>query len=99
MTSWVEVWPRLRFGQRSPLVQHAPRLAPTGGDRARAPGTRAAGLQGMTDPSLSNTAEPEPMSPIRDDHALGPTEDLDREPDGVPHGIVGRTVLGAYVLA
>jgi len=30
---------------------------------------------------------------------LSPTEDLDREPDGVPHKIVGLTVLFSVMLA
>lgn len=39
------------------------------------------------------------MSPIRDAGELGATEDLDRQPDGVPHDVVGRTVFAAYVLS
>ena len=38
-------------------------------------------------------------APIRDDNHLGPTEDLDREPDGVPHAVVGLTALFAVMLA
>ena len=38
-------------------------------------------------------------SPIRDDEALGPTEDLDREPDGVPHHVIGLTALFSVMLA
>jgi len=41
----------------------------------------------------------EPVSPIRDRSHLGPTEDLDREPDGVPHDVVGLTALFAVLLA
>ena len=41
----------------------------------------------------------EPQSPIRDDRKLGPTEDLDREPDGVPHTVVGLTALFSVMLA
>jgi hypothetical protein len=41
----------------------------------------------------------DPVSPIRDPSQLGPTEDLDREPDGVPHDVVGLTALFAVVLA
>jgi hypothetical protein len=37
--------------------------------------------------------------PIRDDSHIGATEDLDREPDGVPHSVVGFTALFAVVLA
>lgn len=39
------------------------------------------------------------QSPVRDDEALGPTEDLDREPDGVPHHVIGLTVLFSVMLA
>jgi hypothetical protein len=38
-------------------------------------------------------------SPVRDDEALGPTEDLDRELDGVPHQVVGLTALFSVMLA
>jgi len=38
-------------------------------------------------------------SPVRDDDALGPTEDLDREPDGVPHHVIGMTALFSVMLA
>lgn len=38
-------------------------------------------------------------APIRDDRALGPTEDLDRQPDGVPHDVIGLTFLFSIVLA
>ena len=38
-------------------------------------------------------------SPVRDDEALGPTEDLDREPDGVPHNVIGLTALFSVMLA
>ena len=37
--------------------------------------------------------------PVRNDSATGPTEDLDREPDGVPHSVVGFTALFAFMLA
>jgi hypothetical protein len=39
------------------------------------------------------------MSPVRDDEALGPTEDLDRQPDGVPHSVIGLTALFLIMLA
>ena len=39
------------------------------------------------------------QSPVRDDTALGPTEDLDREPDGVPHHVIGLTALFSVMLA
>jgi len=35
----------------------------------------------------------EPHNPVRDDRKLAPTEDLDRQPDGVPHRVVGLTAL------
>jgi uncharacterized membrane protein YphA (DoxX/SURF4 family) len=38
-------------------------------------------------------------APVRDDAALGPTEDLDRQPDGVPHAVVGLTALFSALLA
>lgn len=41
----------------------------------------------------------EPHNPVRDDRKLAPTEDLDREPDGVPHKVVGLTALFSVVLA
>ncbi len=41
----------------------------------------------------------EPVSPIRDDRALGRDEDLDRQPDGVPHSVVGLTAGFSTVLA
>ncbi|HEY5943855.1 MAG TPA: hypothetical protein VIV40_00110 [Kofleriaceae bacterium] len=40
-----------------------------------------------------------PQSPVRDDAALGSTEDLDREPDGVPHTAVALTALLAFAVA
>lgn len=46
-------------------------------------------------------ARPDGMnnSPIRDDSSLGPTEDLDREPDGVPHDVVGLSALFSVLFA
>jgi hypothetical protein len=41
----------------------------------------------------------EPHNPVRDDTKLSPTEDLDREPDGVPHSVVGLTALFSVMLA
>lgn len=41
----------------------------------------------------------EPHSPVRDDAKLAPTEDLDREPDEVPHKVVGLTALFSVMLA
>lgn len=43
--------------------------------------------------------EAEPHNPVRDDSKLSATEDLDREPDGVPHQVVGLTALFSVVLA
>jgi hypothetical protein len=40
-----------------------------------------------------------PKSPVRDDDALGASEDLDREPDGVPHQVIGLTALFSVMLA
>jgi hypothetical protein len=40
-----------------------------------------------------------PHNPVLDRDALGPTEDLDREPDGVPHVVVGLTVVFSALLA
>jgi Flp pilus assembly protein TadB len=41
----------------------------------------------------------EPHNPVRDDRKLAPTEDLDRQPDGVPHNVVGLTALFSVMLA
>ena len=40
-----------------------------------------------------------PHNPVRHDASLAPTEDLDREPDGVPHNVVGLTALFSVMLA
>lgn len=40
-----------------------------------------------------------PQSPVRDDSALGPTEDLDREPDGVPHAAIAGTAALSFAVA
>jgi hypothetical protein len=39
------------------------------------------------------------LAPIRDERSLGPAEDLDREPDGVPHDVVGLSALFSFLLA
>ena len=39
------------------------------------------------------------VHPVRSDARLAPTEDLDREPDGVPHNVVGLTALFSVMLA
>ena len=49
--------------------------------------------------AVVNDPVPEPHNPVRDDSKLAPTEDLDREPGGVPHKIVGLTALFSVVLA
>lgn len=41
----------------------------------------------------------EPHNPVRDDNKRSAHEDLDREPDGVPHQVVGMTALFSVVLA
>jgi hypothetical protein len=41
----------------------------------------------------------EPHNPVRDDRKLAPTEDLDRQPDGIPHRVVGLTALFSVLLA
>ena len=38
-----------------------------------------------------------PQSPVRDDTAIAPTEDLDRQPDGAPHMMIGWTALAAVL--
>jgi hypothetical protein len=51
-------------------------------------------------PSITPSVERESVhSPVRDDEALGPTEDLDREPDGMPHQVIGLTALFSVMLA
>ncbi len=40
-----------------------------------------------------------PMSPVRDDSALAQGEDLDREPDGIPHLAMAGIVLATCVVA
>lgn len=42
---------------------------------------------------------PEAHNPVRDDSKLAPTEDLDRQPDGVPHSVVGLTAAFSVMLA
>ena len=53
-----------------------------------------------TRPSPPPTSlESQRHSPVRNDAMLAPTEDLDREPDGVPHKVVGLTALFSVMLA
>ena len=42
---------------------------------------------------------PQHITPVRDRRGLGPTEDLDREPDGVPHDVVGLSALFSVLFA
>lgn len=49
----------------------------------------------LTQPNIGH----EPHNPVRDDRKLAPTEDLDREPDGVPHRVVGLTAFFSVMLA
>ena len=56
--------------------------------------------QHRLDPIVRPLDIEEPVhSPVRDDEALGPTEDLDREPDGMPHHVIGLTALFSVMLA
>jgi hypothetical protein len=48
---------------------------------------------------MEHTGQETPNAPVRDDESLAPTEDLDREPDGVPHDVVGYTALFSVFLA
>lgn len=50
-------------------------------------------------PNIRPPVEDVVHSPVRDDEALGPTEDLDREPDGMPHHVIGLTALFSVMLA
>jgi hypothetical protein len=50
-------------------------------------------------PQVAPPEDIEPMSPVRDEETLGPDEDLDRQPDGIPHSVVGLTALFAIMLA
>jgi len=40
-----------------------------------------------------------PKAPVRDDEALSAGEDLDREPDGAPHSVIGLTAVFSILLA
>lgn len=51
------------------------------------------------DPPPPEAVEPQITSPVRDDLHLGDTEDLDREPDGVPHAVVGLTAFFSVMFA
>ncbi len=43
--------------------------------------------------------KPEAHNPVRDDSKLAPGEDLDRDPDGVPHSVVGLTAGFSVMMA
>jgi hypothetical protein len=47
----------------------------------------------------SSPEDHQPHSPVRDDAALSPHEDLDRQPDGVPHSTIGLTFGFSMILA
>jgi hypothetical protein len=51
--------------------------------------------RGVSEPDVGH----EPYNPVRDQTKLAPTEDIDREPDGVPHSVVGLTALFSVMLA
>lgn len=42
---------------------------------------------------------PQHITPVRARHDLGPIEHLDREPDGVPHDVVGLSALFSVLFA
>lgn len=48
---------------------------------------------------FTGMVDQEPHSPVRDDDALSPTEDLDRQPDGIPHDVIGLTYGFSVILA
>jgi hypothetical protein len=56
-------------------------------------------MQDYFQPIRPPPAELPVYAPVRDAAHLGATEDLDREPDGVPHAVVGMTALFAVMLA
>ncbi len=49
----------------------------------------------LTQPDVGH----EPHNPVRDDSKLAPGEDLDRDPDGVPHSVVGLTAGFSVMMA
>jgi hypothetical protein len=53
----------------------------------------------MADAPLAWMDHELPQSPVRDDEKLGPTEDLDRQPDGIPHLGIGLTAAAAVASA
>ena len=55
--------------------------------------------QPPTHPVVGPPDNHEVHSPVRDDEHTTAHEDLDREPDGVPHRTVGMTALFAVMLA
>lgn len=69
-------------------------------DPSNQPPTVGVSTTGFSDEvAMPQHANGAPHNPLRDDSALAPTEDLDREPDGVPHNVVGLTALFSVMLA
>lgn len=65
-----------------------------------APRSHRRGWQNLFEPIDPPPAdEVEIQSPVRDDSHLGRTEDLDRQPDGVPHSVVGLTAFFSVMFA
>ena len=64
-------------------------------------GLRSSGMADLGDGTYParGQAMPAQNSPIRDENSLGPNEDLDREPDGVPHDVVGLSALFSVLFA
>jgi len=48
---------------------------------------------------LLPSVDHEVHSPVRVDATLGNDEDLDRNPDGIPHSVIGLTALVSVLLA
>lgn len=42
---------------------------------------------------------PQHIASRRDDRSAGPVEEVDRDPDGVPHDVVGLSALFSFLLA
>lgn len=42
---------------------------------------------------------PQDVAPIRNDRPIAPIEHVDRDPDGVPHDVVGLSALFSFLLA
>jgi hypothetical protein len=63
------------------------------------PPTPRAGPRAGVRPEIPPEAAHPPVHPVRDDARLSPTEDLDRELDGMPHAVIGLTALFSVMLA